>query len=117
MIQSFEALILILQVQLTAEERVGGVAYAIDRPVAAGTRLDFPGTVIEFPAEAYIAFIDGEPTANWGHSARYVLVTRDTGDVRSIHTRLPPFRREAGLHWRVIYKAPSVPEAAVAVPQ
>jgi len=115
MIESFEALILFLQVQLTPEERAGGVAYAAHRTVPAGTTLEFPGILIDVPVEAYIAFIDRQPSANWGHPARYVLVSRETGGVRSMNTRLPPFGQGGDLQWQVIYKAPSVPEAAVAV--
>jgi hypothetical protein len=116
-ISSFEAFVLILQLQLTAGERANGVAYAVETPVAAGTQLQFPGTAIDVPAEAYVAFIDREPTANWGHSARYVLVSRESGEVSSVEARLPPFRQGGDFRWRVIYRAPSIPDAAVAVPQ
>ena len=114
---SFEAFVLILQMQLTAAEKAGSVAYAVKTPVAAGTQLRFPGTVIDVPAEAYVAFIDRQPTANWGHAARYLVVSRDSGEVRSIEARLPPFQQAVGGRWRVIYQAPSVPDAAVAVPR
>jgi hypothetical protein len=117
MIGSFEAFVLVLQLQLTAVERANGVAYAVETPVAAGTHLQFPGTAIDVPAEAYLAFIDCDPTANWGHAARYVLVSRENGEVVSVETRLPPFQKGGSLHWRVVYRAPSVPDAAVAFPQ
>ena len=117
MINSFEAFVLILQMQLTAAEKANSVAYAVETPVAAGTQLQFPGTVIDVPAEAYVAFIDRQPMANWGHPARYLVVSRDSGEVRSIEARLPPFQQTVGGRWRVIYQAPSVPDAAVAVPR
>jgi hypothetical protein len=117
MVNTFEAFVLILQLHLTAAERANGVAYAVETPVAAGTQLQFPGTRIVVAAEAYLAFIDREPTANWGHPARYVLVDRESGEVSSVETRLPPFQERAALHWRVVYRAPSVPDAAVAFPQ
>jgi hypothetical protein len=117
MVQSFEAFVLILLAQLTVGERANAVAYAAEQPVAAGSRLDFPGAVIDVPKEAYVAFIDQQPTANWGHPARYVLVNRESGEVRSVDARLPPFRQKGELHWRVVYQAPSVPDAAVAHPQ
>ena len=71
MINSFEAFVLILQMQLTAAEKAGSVAYAVETPVAAGTQLRFPGTVIDVPAEAYVAFIDRQPTANWGRATSW----------------------------------------------
>src|ERR1700736_5045550 len=106
MTSSFEAFVLVLQLQLTAAERANGVAYAVETPVPAGSKLQFPGTVIDVPAEAYVAFIDREPTANWGHAARYVLVSRANDDVVSIEARLPPFQQGGGFRWRVIYRAP-----------
>lgn len=117
MLPSFEALVPVVMQQLTDDERAHGVAYAADTPVGAGVRLEFPGAVIDVPAEAYVAFIDREPMANWGHSARYVIVNRADGGVRSVEARLPPFRPDGGLHWRLVYKAPSVSDAAVAAPR
>jgi uncharacterized membrane protein len=117
MVGSFEAFVLILQLQLTGAEKANGVAYAVETPVAAGTKLHFPGANIDVSKEAYLAFIDREPLANWGHAARYVLVSRENGDVLSVETRLPPFQKPGSLHWRVVYRAPSVPDAAVAFPQ
>ena len=117
MVGSFEAFVVILQLQLTAAEKAGGVAYAVEAPVAAGTRLQFAGTTIDVPKEAFLAFIDRDPTANWGHPARYVLVERENGAVVSVETRRPPFQTGGGLRWRVVYRAPSVPDAAVAFPQ
>jgi hypothetical protein len=117
MINSFEAFVLILQMQLTPAERASSVAYAVEAPVQAGTRLQFPGTMIDVPAESYVAFIDRDPTANWGHPARYVVISLESGEVRSIDARLPPFQQTERGRWRVIYQAPSVPDAAVAVPR
>jgi hypothetical protein len=117
MIQSFEALVLVLQVQLTVDERADAVAYAAEQPVTAGTRLEFPGVAIDVSTDAYVAFIDRQPTANWGHPARYLIVNRQSGEVSSVDARFPPFRRVGELHWRLVYQAPSVPDAAVAFPQ
>jgi hypothetical protein len=117
MASSFEAFVLVLQLHLTAAERANGVAYAVETPVPAGTKLQFPGTLIDVPTEAYVAFIDREPTANWGHSARYLLISRASDDVLSVEARLPPFQQGGRFRWRVIYRAPSVPDAAVAFPQ
>jgi hypothetical protein len=102
---------------LTPAERASGVAYAAETtaPFAGGTRLEFPGAVLDVPADAYLAFVDREPTANWGHPARYLLVGRVDGHIWSVETRLPPFEPNAALHWLAIYQAPSVPDAAVAV--
>ena len=118
-IQSFEDFVSGVQAHLTPDERANGVAYAAvtETPFAAGTQLQFPGTVIEVPAESRLAFIDRQPMANWGHSARYLLVGRESGETWSFEARLPPFRQDGDLRWRLVYKAPSVPDAAVALPQ
>jgi hypothetical protein len=117
MIESFDALVVLLMMQLSAGERAGGVAFAADSVVPAGTRLEFPGASIDVPEDAYVAFIDRDPMANWTHSARYLVVARDTSEVRSIEAHLPPFRPGGELHWRVVYRAPSVPDAAAAFPR
>ncbi|HEY2179772.1 MAG TPA: hypothetical protein VGH15_14465 [Caulobacteraceae bacterium] len=99
---------------LTPEEQAGAVAYAAHDPLRAGVRLDLAGAKIETAAPAWLVFIDADPTANWGHPARYLILDCDGGEVRSVETRLPP---PAALDWRLIYQAPSVPDAAVAFPQ
>lgn len=104
----------IVEASLTAEERAGAIAYAARDPLAAGSRLNLAGTAVETATEAWLAFIDAAPTANWGHPARYLVIELASGRVRSIATRLPP---PAALKWRVVYQAPSVPDAAVAFPQ
>ena len=117
MIDTFADLVSAVLAHLTPAERASGVAYAAETqaPFAGGTRLEFPGAVLEVPVEAYLAFIDRQPTANWGHPARYLLVAHVGGQTWSLETRLPPFQPNAAFHWRAIYQAPSVPDAAVAV--
>jgi hypothetical protein len=104
---SFDEFVSTLKSKFTADERANGVAYAVETPIAAGTQLKFPGVSIDVPWDAYVAFIDREPMANWGHAARYVLVNYENGEAQSYEARLPPFREESELHWRVVYKAPS----------
>jgi hypothetical protein len=104
----------ILLSQLTADEKDKGVAYASTETVEAGTQLRFPGVAIDVSGDAFLAFIDRNPMANWGHSSRHVLIDRQTGEVRSFEAQFPPFQQDKG-RWRVAYKAPSVPDAVLAV--
>jgi len=118
-LDSFEAFVARVLEQLTEDERAGGVAYAPlhQRPFAAGTELRFAGASIRVNSVSWLAFIDRAPLSNWGHGARYLLIDCVSGMPSSINTRFPPFESEGGLQWRVIYKAPSIPDAAVAGPQ
>ena len=110
---SFDDFVNTLLSQLTEDERRGSVAYAAEIRLLGGTQTRYPGTRIAVPTNSYIGFIDRDPSANWGHSARYVIVNQENGEVQSLEARLPPFRSGDDLHWRVVYQAPSVPDAAV----
>ncbi len=114
---SYNDFVKVLIAQLTEDERREGVAYAAEEQLPAGSQIQFPGTRIDAITDSYVGFIDREPGANWGHSARYVIVSGENGEIRSLEVRQPPFGSEAGLRWRVAYQAPSVPDAFVARPQ
>ncbi|MDE3088366.1 MAG: hypothetical protein KGJ80_03125, partial [Chloroflexota bacterium] len=103
----------LLLAQLTADEKSRSVVYVAAQLIAGGTQLSFPRTRIDVPWDALLAFIDREPTANWSHACRYLLLNRETGEARSIDAQLPPFRPDQIGYWRVAYKAPSVPDAVV----
>ncbi len=105
----------LLKAQLTTEERQGGVAYALENQLFRGQRLEFPGLSMEVPGDAFLAFVDRDPMANWGHAARYLLFNREGGEIQSYETRFPPFQTGGEFHWRVVYQAPSLPDAAVAI--
>jgi hypothetical protein len=107
----------ILQAQLNKAEREKSVVYVAAEPIKAGARLDFPQIQIEVPWNAILAFVDREPTANWGHSARYLLINRDTGAVQSFEARFPPFQRGGARRWSVFYQAPGVSDKFLAVPK
>jgi hypothetical protein len=102
--------------ELEEAERAGGVAYFLEEPIAANTPLNVPRLDTPAPFEALLGFVDREPSANWGHSCRYLLIDRQTGkEVVSIEAQLPPFMpADEHRQWRVAYKAQSVPDAAVA---
>ena len=63
--------------------------------------------------EAVLAFVDREPLANWGHSSRYLLMRRGADEEMSVEARLPPFGSDVQLSWRVVYKAPGMPDTAL----
>lgn len=117
MLVNDETLRSILQAELTPAERECGVVYVSAEPVVSGTELQLPRCAIKAPWNALLSFVDGEPLANWGHPCRYILVNVQTGETRSFEARFPPFGSTGARHWRVVYKAPTVPPAAIAVQQ
>jgi hypothetical protein len=110
---SRDRLVEILLAQLDERERAGSIVYYTETPVAAGSAVGLPRLDVEAPWDALLGFVDRVPTANWSHSCRYVLVSSQTGEVLSIEAQLPPFGPTETRPWRVAYKAPSVPDAAV----
>lgn len=98
-------------------ERARGVAYYAKEPLMRGASLQVPRIDATAPFDAMLGFVDRDPTANWGHSCRYVLIDRETGEgVVSIEAQLPPFTARNDRRWVLAYRAPSVPDFAVAVP-
>ena len=113
---SFEDFTKVLIAQMTDDERLAGVAYAAEKLLPAGTTILYPGRRIETRTDSYLGFIDRNPRANWGHSARYVIIPRENEEIQSLEARLPPFGSGAHQRWRVAYQAPTVPNALVAHP-
>lgn len=111
-----KALALILSM-LTPQERAQGVAYALPNPVAAGESFSGGGAPVVAATRAYVAFIDREPMANWGHPARYLLIDAETAKVTSVEARFPPFGPKKDTKWRVVYRAAGVPDTMLAAPQ
>lgn len=97
---------------LTPPELSHCVVYLAKSLIPAG-QVNFPRISIDVPWQAYIAFIDREPMANWSHSARYIFVNSETGEMKSFEVQFPPFGASQELKWGLLYKAPSVSDAAV----
>jgi hypothetical protein len=109
---SDEELIAILVSVLTSSELDGGVVYLANKEAAAGATLNFPRVSITAPWDALPAFVDRDPMANWSHSCRYLLISRETGETLPFEAQLPPFG-QGEFQWRAVYKAASVPEAVL----
>lgn len=107
----------ILEAQLTEAEREQSVVYVLAMPLKAGAKIDFPQFQTEVPSGAILAFVDRAPTANWGHSARYILIDQQSGGVQSFEARFPPFQRGGPRMWGVFYQAKGVPDKFLAVPK
>jgi hypothetical protein len=91
--------------QLTQVERDHSAVYLCSTVMPAGRRLDLPSVSMDIPWDALLAFVDRAPLANWGHSCRYILISRITGATVSQDARFSPFNRSNLKAWRVIYQA------------
>lgn len=98
---------------LSEEERSRAVVYVDDRVLEPGAEIEIDGGRVRVDAPTVLAFVDLEPGVNWGHRCRYVLVDRESG-TRTVEAEFPPFLRAAVPGLRVAYRAPGVPDWAVA---
>jgi hypothetical protein len=99
---------------LSEEERSRAVVYVDDRVLESGEEVDVDGERVQVDAPTVVAFVDLEPGVNWGHRSRYLLLDRDSGKVRAFDAQFPPFMRGLPPGLRVVYRAPDVPDWAVA---
>ncbi len=88
---------------LDPAERTGGVAYLCVTPFAAGQTLAVPLQPVAIDRDCYVAFVDAQPHANWGHACRYLLIDARTGEVTSHPRRFPAFTA-ADDRWRVVHR-------------
>jgi hypothetical protein len=108
---------LTIRSKLSEAELNNAVVYLLSMALAEGTKLDLPNISIDITWEAKLAFIDRQPLANYAHSCRYILFNIETGKSQSIEAQFPPFGRIDKNRWSVLYKAPIVPDTALAVKQ
>jgi len=99
---------------LSFEESKASVVYLDEREFSAETAIEIDGAEVCMPWLFMIAFVDLQPTANWGHACRYLFVNPETGDVQQMSARFPPFLRGLPQTLRVIWKGDDVPDWAVA---
>ena len=111
-----DKLVALLKAQISPSELDNCVIYLFSIPVEGGSILDFPGSTINVPWKAHLAFIDLDPLANYGHRCKYVMVNTSTGETKSIGARFPPFRPNIENKWRVAYHSLNVPKKMLAAP-
>jgi hypothetical protein len=58
---SFEDFIKLLLSQMTEKERQEGIAYAAEKPLPAGSKIQFNKVNLELTTDSYLGFIDREP--------------------------------------------------------
>ena len=112
----YDALIAILLGALDDHEREAAVVYRATEPLEAGEKANVPGLDVAAARRSLLAFVDREPSANWSHSSRYLMVDLETGALTSVEARLPPFGPASERHWALVHKGQSVPEGVVQLP-
>ena len=98
---------------LTPEEREQGVAYLRSEILRTGQMVPVSGPDLTAGVDSYVAFVDPTPSANWGHDCRYLFIDVDALTVESKSARFPPFRAQREGRWKVIHRAPGVPDTLV----
>ena len=98
---------------LTDTERESGVAYLRADQLVPGARVGPLSDPIVLRSVSFLAFIDPTPSANWGHDCRYLVIDAESLDVTSHQASLPPFIARGQGKWRVVYRAPGVPDSFI----
>jgi len=93
---------------LSPEELQKSIVYYDEQVLPANTEVEIEKQKTAMPWAGVVAFIDLEPKVNWGHACRYLLVNIETGEIRTIDARFPPFLRGYSDTLRVLrhYGAP-----------
>lgn len=99
---------------LAPAERDTAVLYLLQEVQPEDRALVLDGKVVRRPYDLVVFFVDLEPTANWGHPCRYVVMDTAGGRRESIDARSPPFLRSVPPSLRLIWKGAAVPDWAVA---
>ena len=102
-----------IRASLNADRLAGSIIYLDWNMVKAGQRLQLGDALMEVPWDAYIAFVDLEPRANWGHEYCYLAIRHDTDEVIQVAARMPPFLKAGTTTFRLLWRGPLAPEWAV----
>jgi len=101
---------------LSASEKASSVVYLDSQEIKAGESVPSGREHFVAPWDALMAFVDLQPTANWGHICRYLLINAQTGEVKSFDASFPPFLKSGpSKTLRVVWRGERVPDWALAV--
>jgi hypothetical protein len=101
---------------LSASEKDTSVVYLDSQPIKAGESVQAGHQAVVAPWDALMAFVDLQPTFNWGHNCRYLLIHARTGEIKSFDDSFPPFLKGGpSKTLRVVWKGERVPDWALAV--
>ncbi len=98
---------------LSQNEREESIAYVEQRVIPAGEVLPWAGIRQSFDEPVVIAFIDLEPTLNWTHRGRYLVLGAGGGIQRKVDVDRPPFLTGVSPNLRLIHRGSRTPGWAV----
>ena len=98
---------------LSHDEREESIAYLEQRVISPGQALPIAGITQRFDEPVAIAFVDLEPSLNWTHRARYLVLAAGGGVRRIINVDRPPFLKGVSQHLRLIHRGRRAPVWAV----
>ncbi len=84
------------------EELRSSIVYYDEQVLPANMEIEIDKQKFIMPWAGVVAFVDLEPKVNWGHACRYLFVNIETGEIRAMKARFPPFLRGYSDTLRVI---------------
>ncbi|HRP71406.1 MAG TPA: hypothetical protein PK743_02075 [Luteimonas sp.] len=97
-----------------ADRLSGAIVYGGVSPLEAGARFAAGDVDLIAPWPALVVFVDPHPQANWGHDCLYLLMRRDGREHLQAPASLPPFLKQDQPRFRLLWKAATVPDWAIA---
>ena len=83
--------------------------YLDERELPAGDVVRAAGGELRLRWTAAVAFVDLEPTLNWEHRCRYLVVRLDGQEIEAVEARFPPFLKGRAPTLRVVWTGARVP--------
>lgn len=97
---------------LSQNELEESIAYIEQRVFPAGESLPWAAIAQSFDEPVVIAFVDLEPTLNWSHRGRYLVLGTAGGIRREIDVDRPPFLTGVSPYLRLIHRGDRAPHWA-----
>jgi hypothetical protein len=103
-----------IRTRLGAKRLAGAIVYVMPKPRPGGEPLAVGDVVINIPWSHWLAFVDLEPQANWGHSCIYIGLRVDDETLAEYPAHMPPFLKADASDFKLLWYGPRAPVWAVA---
>lgn len=101
---------------LSDQEKEEAIVYVEQHLVPAGEPVPQAGPGRSFDEPVVIAFVDLEPSLNWTHRARYLVLGVDARIRESVDVDRPPYLTGVSPRLRLIHRGGKAPEWAAVAP-